>query len=216
MIVFLRLCSLTLIAITLSACQFFQTAKDTATHSLRIQGTLSYGGDQWRFEPCTTQAHYRLVPSAEINEALKHHMTERTSGIFADLRGTLDRSQRTFSAQQLYRLQTEGHACNDSDFPRLLVRASGHEPDWSILQTPQGLIFNQADQPALVLPYIEEQLPDGRFYISSEANNQDLQLWITPQQCTDSMSGTLYHLSVRLQWNQQTLQGCAAYGALRD
>ena len=216
MIVFLRLCSLTLIAITLSACQVFQTANDTATPSLRIQGALSYDGDQWHFEPCTTQAHYRVVPSAEINEALKHHMTERTSGIFADLSGTLDRSQRTFSAQQLYRLQTEGHACNDSDFPRLLVRASGHEPDWSILQTPQGLIFNQADQPALVLPYIEEQLPDGRFYISSEANNQDLQLWITPQQCTDSMSGTLYHLSVRLQWNQQTLQGCAAYGALRD
>lgn len=216
MIVFLRLCSLTLIAITLSACQVFQTANDTATPSLRIQGALSYDGDQWHFEPCTTQADYPVVPSAEINEALKHHMTERTSGIFADLSGTLDRSQRTFSAQQLYRLQTEGHACNDSDFPRLLVRASGHEPDWSILQTPQGLIFNQADQPALVLPYIEEQLPDGRFYISSEANNQDLQLWITPQQCTDSMSGTLYHLSVRLQWNQQTLQGCAAYGALRD
>lgn len=214
--VFLRLCSLTLIAITLSACQVFQTAKDTAAPSLRIQGTLSHKDDQWRFKPCTTNEHYRLVPSAAINEALQYHLSETTSSLFADLSGTLDRSLSTFTAQQLYRLQTEGHACNDSDFARLLVRASGHEPDWSILQTPQGLIFNQAGQPALVLPYIEEQLPDGRFYISSEANNQDLQLWITPQQCTDSMSGTLYHLSARLQWNQQTLQGCAAYGALRD
>ncbi len=214
--VFLRLCSLTLIAITLSACQVFQTAKDTAAPSLRIQGTLSHKDDQWRFKPCTTNEHYRLVPSAAINEALQYHLSETTSSLFADLSGTLDRSLSTFTAQQLYRLQTEGHACNDSDFARLLVRASGNEPHWSILQTAQGLILNQADQPALVLPYIEEQLPDGRFYISSEANNQALQLWITPQQCTDSMSGTLYHLSARLQWNQQTLQGCAAYGALRD
>lgn len=137
--------------------------------------------------------------------------------IFADISAYIDTTTQHLIPTQRYRLQTQGPACNDPDLARLQLRASGNEPFWSILQTPRGLIFNQIDQASIALPYIEEEeLGNGRFYISSEANEQNLKLWITPKQCIDSMSGTLYHLQAKLQWNQETLTGCATFGGLRN
>ena len=216
MSLFLRLFSLTLMTITLSACQFFSTTSNSAPPPLRLQGTLTQLGDQWLLQPCDTQKNYTLIASAELTEELDTLINEAPNGLFADLSGQLDPDLSHFTVAQRYRLQIEGHDCSDADFSRLLLRASGNEPSWSILQTPKGLILNQAGEPALALPYIEEQLPDGRFQISTQANNQNLQLWITPQRCINSMSGTVYHLSARLQLNQQTFQGCAAFGALRN
>lgn len=215
MIYFLRISGLMLLTITLSACQLFQSPVSPSQPGLRLQGTLTRTDGQWLLQTCATQERYIVRPSATLSEELNRLSTEAASTLFADMHGQIDSSQRYFTPTQRYRLQAEGHDCNDPDFARLLIRASGNEPFWSILQTPQGLIFNQVGEPALALPYIEEQLPDGRFSISTQANNQNLQLWITPQQCTDSMSGAVYHLSAQLQWNQQTLHGCAAYGALR-
>ncbi len=216
MSLFLRLSSLTLITITLSACQLLSTTSSSLQQPLRLQGTITQLDDQWFLQPCDAQERYTLIASAELNEELNSLTSEAPNGLFADLSGELDPRLGHFTAVERYRLQIEGHDCGDTDFARLLLRASGNEPFWSILQTPKGLILNQAGEPALALPYIEEQLPDGRFQISTQANNQNLQLWVTPQQCIDSMSGTVYHLSARLQLNQQTFQGCAAFGALRN
>ena len=216
MLLFLRIFSLTLLTLMLSACQFFSASNNSGQHSSRVQGTLTQIDGQWLLQPCATQDHYTVLPSAALSEELNTLTADAPNELFVDLRGHLDTTQQHFTPTQRYRLQSEGHDCNDPDFARLLIRANGNEPYWSILQTPQGLIFNQIGKPALVLPYIEEQLPEGRFHISSQANNQNLQLWITPQRCTDSISGTVYHLRAQLQWNQQTLHGCAAYGALRE
>ncbi|HHX34238.1 MAG TPA: hypothetical protein GX719_03090 [Gammaproteobacteria bacterium] len=211
-----RVLSLILLSLSLSACQLFKPAENVTQSVSRLQGNLTYTNAQWLFQPCNTQNSYTLKPSAALSEELYTFLAEAPNGLFADLGGHLDTNQQIFSPTQRYRLQIEGHNCDDPDFSRLILRASGNEPFWSILQTPKGLIFNQAGEAAIVLPYIDEHFPDGRFNISSQANNQSLQLWITPQPCIDSMSGTLHHLSAELQWNQQTLHGCAAFGALRD
>ena len=73
--------------------------------------------------------------------------------------------------------------------------------------------MQQLGQPAIALPYINEQLGDGLQYISSQADHQRLQLWINDQPCTDSMTGGWYALSARLEWQGQTFTGCAYYGA---
>lgn len=213
---YLRILSLILLTTALSACQFFKSTDITAPAALRLQGTLTHSNGQWLLHPCATEEYYSVRPSNALRIEFNTLITGAPNGLFADLSGQLDATQHYFTPSMRYRLQSEGHGCSDPDFPRLLIRASGNEPFWSILQTPAGLIFNQADTPALALPYLEEQMPDGRFHISTQANNQKLQLWITPQQCTDSMSGTVYHLRAQLQWNQQTLYGCATFGALRN
>lgn len=198
----------------LSACQLLKPAPSAPADS-RMQGSISQKEGQWHLQPCDSSQSYTLKLSSATSSSFDNLSKDTGGSLFADLTGQITAAS-TLTVNQLYRLQTEGHGCTDPDFSRLQLRASGNEPFWSILQTPKGLILNQAGEPALALPYIEEQLPDGRFQISTQANNQNLQLWITPQQCIDSMSGTVHHLSARLQLNQQTLQGCAAFGALRN
>ncbi|MDY0207321.1 MAG: hypothetical protein RBR82_11960 [Pseudomonas sp.] len=211
-----RVVSFILLAASLSACQFYAPKVIKAELTNRIQGTIYHSQGQWILQPCGTQNSYIVNSSLELSQELIPLLTESPNGIFADLSGRLDTVQQRFTPTQRYRLQAEGHGCDDPDFTRLQLRASGNEPFWSILQTPRGLIFNQIDQPSIALPYIEEQQTDGRFHISSQANNQNFDLWITPGQCTDSMSGTISHLHARLQWNQQSFNGCAAFGALRN
>lgn len=198
----------------LSACQLLKPAPSAPTDT-RMQGSISQKEDQWHLQPCDSSQSYTLKLSSAASSSFENLSKDTGGSLFADLAGQIT-AANTFAVNQLYRLQTEGHGCTDPDFSRLQLRASGNEPFWSILQTPKGLILNQAGEPALALPYIEEQLPDGRFQISTQADQQNLQLWVTPQQCIDSMSGTVYHLSARLQLNQQTFQGCAAFGALRN
>jgi len=66
------------------------------------------------------------------------------------------------------------------------------------------------------LPYLEEQLPEGRFNLSSEANGQRLELWLAPQRCVDSMSGAVQHLSAELRLNGEVQRGCASFGGARN
>lgn len=214
----LRIIGLLILTASLSACQLYtSTAKtDAVPLGTRMQGTIVHNEGQWLFQPCGRQQTYIVNSSTELNQELIPLIAEAPHGIFADISGHIDAAQERFTPTQRYRLQIEGQACNDPDLARLQLRASGNEPSWSILQTPRGLIFNQADQASIALPYIEEELGNGRFYISSEANDQNLKLWITPKQCIDSMSGAVYHLHAKLQWNQESFTGCAAFGGLRD
>lgn len=211
-----RTLALIVLSASLSACQLYKTHGDLSAPSQRMQGTIIHSQGQWMFNPCNSTATYTLKASAALSQELIPMIAAMPSGVFADFSGLIDSAQQSFTPSKRYRLQMEGHACNDPDLARLQLRASGNEPFWSILQTPRGLIFNQIDQASIALPYIEEQLGEDHFRISSQANNQTLELWITPGQCIDSMSGAIYHLQATLKWNEQRLNGCAAFGALRN
>ncbi|PRD18424.1 UNVERIFIED_CONTAM: hypothetical protein NCL1_60616, partial [Trichonephila clavipes] len=108
-----------------------------------------------------------------------------------------------FEVSQLYRLQGEGHGCEDLNFKRLTLRASGTEPFWQLEVGSKGLVLNRPEHEPLALPYLEEQLPEGRLNFSSEANGQRLELWVAPQRCVDGMSGAVNHLSAELRLDGQ-------------
>ncbi|WP_372867888.1 COG3650 family protein, partial [Pseudomonas sp.] len=90
------------------------------------------------------------------------------------------------------------------------------EPSWSVTVSSQGLVLNRAGQEPLALPYLEEQLPENRLNLTSEANGQRLELWAAPQRCVDSMSGAVQHLSAELRLNGQVMRGCAYFGGARE
>ena len=79
----------------------------------------------------------------------------------------------------------------------------------------RGLLLDRPGEQQWVLPYLEEQLGNDQINISSEANGQTLELWLSPQRCVDSMSGAVSHLTAQLRINGQVLKGCASYGGLR-
>ena len=52
--------------------------------------------------------------------------------------------------------------------------------------------------------------------LMTEANNQHIELWVAPQRCVDSASGSLQHMTAELRVNGQVQRGCAAFGGSRD
>lgn len=57
---------------------------------------------------------------------------------------------------------------------------------------------------------------DGRFNLTSEANNQHVELWVAPQRCVDSQTGSVQHLTAELRINGEVQRGCAYFGGSRN
>lgn len=206
----------------LSGCQVF-VPEPTRVPEQRLQGELSLRGGTLLFRPCQEQRSFSVSNdgSTDIAREAATLLADGPGPLFVDLLGQLGSSPVADTDGQLvlsevYRIQREGPSCDDPGFNRLTLRAGGHEPDWSINVTNKGLVLYRQEQPALALPYVEEQLPEGRLNLSSEANGERLELWVAPQRCTDSMSGTVQHLSAELRLNGQVYRGCASLGGARN
>lgn len=206
-----------------TGCVYTGVPEEPVNPDVRMQGELSVVNNRLQFRPCQEQRHFVLEDSGDtglLQESV--NLLNRGKGtLFADLKGKLEASpvQGTdgqLNLTKLYRVQREGQGCNDLNFKRLTLRASGHEPDWVLNASGKGLVLERPGQEALVLPYLEEQLPEGRFSLSSAANGEHLELWIAPQRCVDSMSGSVQHLTAELRLDGKTLHGCAAYGGARQ
>jgi len=202
-----------------AGCQSLFHAEAPAPAGDRLQGMLTRQGDVWQLQPCSQLPALRLrdTKDGELLELASALMADGQTQLFADVRGALDLQQATLTVNRLYRLQGEGPGCNDTNFPRLVLRASGNEPGWSLMITGDGLLLERPGEPALALPYLEEQLPEGQLAFTSEANRQRLQLWVTPKRCQDSASGAVTHLSAQLRLDDgKVLRGCAYYGGARN
>ncbi|WP_314387210.1 hypothetical protein [Pseudomonas brenneri] len=206
-----------------AACQVFE--RDPATSSTagltRMQGELTAIGDKLLFQPCNDQRNYVVNDTGGtsiLQEAAS--LAGQQGALFADLRGKFSGvasgTQGQVELQQLYRVERSTSACDDPDFKRMILRANGHKPAWALNVTNKGMVLQREGQPPLPVPYVEEQLGDGRFNLTTEANGQQIELWVAPQRCIDSVSGSLQHMSAELRINGQVQRGCAAFGGSRD
>lgn len=216
------LTSITLLPL-LVACQVYTDKPTGAPPATRLQGQLQVQDGQLLLIPCQEQR--RFVVNDNGNIGIAREAGELLAGsqgtLFADLAGQLAGSQGNgndgrFDVSRLYRLQAEGQGCDDINFKRLSLRASGNEPSWQVEVGSKGMVLNRPGQEPLALPYLEEQLPDDRLSFSSEANGQRLELWVTPQRCVDDMSGALNHLSAELRLDGEVMRGCAHFGGTRN
>lgn len=188
----------------------------------RLQGELSAAGGQLLFKPCEESRRFVVRDTGNTGLLQEASALAATPGtLFADVRGKLAGSQQAgndgqLDVQQLYRVEHSSSACSDPNFKRLILRASGHEPDWNIKASGQGMVLDRPGQPSLAVPYLEEQMPDGRLSLSTEANGQRIDLWVAPQRCVDIATGAVSHLSAELRIDGQTLRGCGYYGGSRN
>ncbi len=208
-------------SLLLGGCQLFSEAPVAPADEVRLQGQLRLQDGQWLLRPCGEarlfQLDSRQLPG--FNQELQRLAEDAGPVLFADLAGYLQAAAQQDGLLQLtqrWRLQGEGPACNDVAFSRLLLRATGNEPAWSIQLGQRGLLLSRPGQPALALPYIEEQLPDGRLQVSSQADGEDIQLWLVSARCVDSMTGAISHLRAELRLNGQRHTGCAYFGGARQ
>lgn len=207
-----------------AGCQLIQSqAEKPSTAGLtRLQGELTAVDGKLLFQPCQSSQRYvvnDLGGTSVLQEAAT--LTDQQGKLFADLRGRVEPGKTAdaegqLNLQQLYRVERSGTACDDPNFKRLILRAAGNAPDWSVKVSGKGMVIERSGQPALALPYLEEQLGDGRFNLSSEANNQKVELWVAPQRCVDSTSASVQQMSAELRVNGQVQRGCAYFGGSRD
>ncbi|MDB6141034.1 MAG: lipoprotein [Pseudomonas sp.] len=206
-----------------AGCQVFTAKPATPDPSLtRMQGELTGEGGQLWFQPCNSQRRFVITDNGNtgvLQEASA--LAARKGKLFADLRGRFDASKADgmvgeVNLQQLYRVERSTNACNNPNFKLLIVHANGNAPAWTANVNEKGLVLNREGKDALALPYVEEQLPDGRLDFSTEANNQRIELWVAPQRCVDPTDGSVQHLTAELRVNGQVQRGCAYYGGARN
>ena len=215
--------SLVLVAVLplFAACQLLDGPRESASHvgQTRLQGQLTAADGKLLFQPCNEQRSLVVNDSggtSVLQEAAT--LADAQGKLFADVRGRIIASgtDSRLDLAQLYRVERSGTACNDPNFKVLILRAAGHGPEWNVKVSGKGMVIERADQPPLALPYVEEQLGDGRFNLSTEANNQHIELWVAPQRCVDSTTGSVQHMSAELRVDGQVQRGCGYFGGSRN
>lgn len=200
-----------------AACQLFDGPRESASHvgQARMQGQLTAADGKLVFQPCQEQRQL-VVNDVGGTSILQEAATlaDEQGKLFADVRGKVagDRLDLT----QLYRVERSGTACDDPNFKLLILRAAGHGPEWNVKVSGKGMVIDREGQPPLAVPYIEDQLGDGRFNLSSEVNNQRIELWVAPQRCVDSSTGSVQHMSAELRIDGQVQRGCGYFGGSRN
>lgn len=206
-----------------AGCQLFSVyqAEPKARPQQRLQGELHQEQGQLILRPCGEQRRLAVIDDGDITREAGALLADGNEQLFVDLLGALESSDKEgldgeMHPSLVYRLQGEGSGCNEPGFDRLLLRAGGQEPEWTLGVGEPGLVLLRPSQEPLALPYLEERLPQGGLNISSEANGQRLELWLAPQRCVDSMSGAVQHLSAELRLNGEVHRGCASFGGARS
>jgi putative lipoprotein len=206
-----------------ASCAMFDQQDETpVSPGTRMQGELSVSNGKLLLRPCQEQRRFVINDSGNTGllQESASLLDSKDATLFADVSGNLGASPAVGSDGQLnltrlYRVQREGHGCDDPNFKRQMLRASGHEPDWSVSVNAKGMVLERPNQEPLAVPYLEEQLPNGRFNLTSEANGLKLELWIAPQRCVDSATGAVQFLSAELRTNGKVERGCAYFGGSR-
>lgn len=204
-----------------AACQLLEGPRENASHvgQTRLQGQLTAVDGKLVFQPCNEQRSL-VVNDVGGTSVLQEAATlaDDQGKLFADVRGRVETSggESRLDLTQLYRVERSGTACDDPNFKLLILRAAGHGPDWNVRVSGKGMVIDRAGQPPLALPYVEEQLGDGRFNLSTEANDQHIELWVAPQRCVDSSTGNIAHMSAELRIDGQVQRGCGYFGGSRN
>jgi len=200
-----------------AACQLFDGQRESVSHAgqTRMQGQLTAADGKLVFQPCQDQRQLvvnDIGGTSVLQEAAT--LADEQGKLFADVRGKV--SGNRLDLGQLYRVERSGTACDDPNFKLLILRAAGHGPEWNVKVSGKGMVIERDGQPPLAVPYVEEQLGDGRFNLSSEANNQRIELWVAPQRCVDSSTGSVQHMSAELRIDNQVQRGCGYFGGARN
>ncbi len=208
-----------------AGCQMFDSAPSLPSNAglTRMQGVLMGKNGQLLFQPCGEQRHYTVTDIGHTGVLQEADAIVGKSGqVYADVRGRFEASKSggmdgTIDLHQFYRLERSSAACNDPNFKLLTLRAAGTDPSqWELRASGKGLELSRADQPPLAVPFVEEQLPDGRLNLSTEANGLRVELWVAPQRCVDPRTGSVQQMTAELRVNDQPYRGCAYFGGARN
>jgi uncharacterized membrane protein len=111
-----------------------------------------------------------------------------------------------------HRAEREGRAC-DLDLESVIFIASGNEPSWRVQIREDGISMWSIESPGeIIFPASESSEADGNMSFNATGTDSDIQVVIEKQRCVDTMSGSRYEYTARVDFEDKQLQGCAIKG----
>jgi len=172
----------------LASCQLFDTRGDSNAGQVRLQGELSVSAGRLTLRPCGDERQLVLGDNGptSLSRDAAALFSDGSGPLFVDVLGIP--SDGHLKVTQLYRLQQQGHGCDDPEFKRLLLRASGNEPGWSVEIGRRGMIEKVAagvreamkragiDDPADV-HYVQTKTPLLTIHTIRDAKSRGKTVW---------------------------------------
>lgn len=96
----------------------------------------------------------------------------------------------------------------DAIAPTETVSLAGTEPFWSIDIEGDTLIYSSPDKPDGLTGTVERFEGNGGLSYAGKLDDTDINITVTPGECSDGMSDTIYPLTATVSWRDALLKGC--------
>ena len=194
-----------------------ESAAEAPVEPVRHLG-LFVAGDYVEFEACSGLDYAIDGPVLADLVAMRDQLVpglEPLEAVFVDLLGTINETNTgaALDAIEMRRVAYEGGGCSRDD-SGIFFRGLGNEPFWSVAIAEDGLSWTT---PEGTTRYAHSGLRDGPrgewIFDALDAEDRTvLTATITPEPCVDQMSGSWYHLTMRVDRGADAFRGCAYLG----
>lgn len=201
-------------ALLLAACAA-SAADDAPVRGNYAEGK---GGIAW-IVPCGAGKRFELVDSdaaRELRKLFAGLAAGRVRSMYVELAGR--REGDAFRADQVLRAQTGGLGCSE-DLRRVVAKAGGHNPSWSMVFDDTALRFQRVgDRAPAMFPPLGLQKRGDRFEFKSETEAARIYVVLLRERCEDSLANAVlpYRAEITFAWRAEAqsgvYRGCAYPG----
>lgn len=193
-----------------------QTQKFDARSDIRlVQGSVRAQGDRLIFLPCRERVVLQIDETSSARELaalLRQHVT-RSGRVFVEAFGT--RLGSGISLDALVRASGDANACLLKP-DRAIAEAHGRDPAWKLSATRQAIVFEEAGQAPVTMPYARLRWIEGRRTLSTRSSTSWLDLSAVPELCRDPLDGAVYGHRVVVRVGapnkpRRELRGCGSF-----
>jgi uncharacterized membrane protein len=176
------------------------------------------GGLAW-IVPCGSGKKLELADSdaaRELRKLFAALAAGRMRSIFVEVTGKRDGD--AFSAGTVLRAQTGGLGCSE-DLRRVVAKAGGHNPSWSMVFDDTRLAFQRVgDRAPAAFPPVGLQRRGDRLEFAGETEAARIRLVLVKERCEDPLANAVlpYRAEITFAWRADgqpsAYRGCAYLG----
>ena len=169
--------------------------------------------------PCGSGKRLELMDSAaarELRALFARLGAARVRGMFVEVAGR--REGDAFRVDAVSRAQTGGLGCSE-DLRRVVAKAGGNNPSWSMVFDDARLAFQRVgDRAPAVFPPLGLQKRPDRLELSGETESARIHLLLFRERCEDPLANAVlpYRAEITFTWRAEmqsgTYRGCAYLG----
>lgn len=180
----------------------------------RLRGNAVMGKDGYGLVPCGETAQRIVFFETDAKPLLDAFLAGGAREFFVD-GWAIDAAAGKARVLRLERVYSEGPGCDEA-LGGVVFVARGTEPFWSVRAGMDGVRLERPDHAPLDAEFtgVSEQGLD-RIIAASTAEGA-LALRLTPGQCSDGMSDTVYGWTAQLTLGEEAFRGCGYAGLPAD